>query len=209
MTERFELFGLPRSGTNIVHYILPHNYDCALSQAWGNKHYATKRPLKDKPRHIIIVVKHPLSWFVSLFHWVEGRYGVSHDFEDLLFTTRSLGMRFVGTAIDHWNQINADWMKMASPEQKVVIIPYERLLTKGDEFCDKIMEELGIERLSKNFDFPHYKMGTNHCPKHNEKFNFNYYLREKYMDEYHPGLLKKLRKKVDISLMERLGYARF
>lgn len=141
MAAKVKLFGLPRTATNAVEWLLRHNLSGAellTNENSGSKHsLACFQYMSKKPDVLVLVAKNPYAWLRSMYRWVRKqpatRYIFSKGFSAFIRSEFAypgvIGKTFWPTPVETWNCMNAHWLSLI-PEPHV--IRQDDLLTKGD-----------------------------------------------------------------------------
>jgi hypothetical protein len=161
------LFGAFRSGTNYAKALLELNYEVVVSaRRAGWKHAPVPGLLRGAALvlpgdGVLGVVKHPLSWLVSLWRFVDG-VGARHfetastfdSFLELPLTITNADManfpryRFASPA-DYWSAMTVNLLSLSADESYTV--RYEDLLADAEGACRDIAERFDLHSTSEEF----------------------------------------------------------
>lgn len=140
----------------------------------------------------VVVVKHPLSWYLSYFAWASKKHHIDHRKKEVN-----------GHFILEWNLFMKKWLdfKKEAPN-RVSIVKYEDLIADSSSELDASMTLFGLEKRHENYFIPE-KVGMS------KGFNakrLNYYKKKSYMSELPETHYRVIRELVDESVLDDLGY---
>lgn len=213
------LFGLQRSGTNHLESTLTRHFrvrfvnDRRDRTAPGHKHFrlydaahlvpapefATELAFSDlgsfearlpeRPRGIVVISKHPVSWLVSYRAWAErcGWPSVDHHY------------------IEEWNHFYARWLAFSRESPRVRLVRYADLLSRRRAVLRELGAGLDLARL------PLWRRVRPPWRREAQSARFTrskrrYYLEEGYLDEVPAEERALIRHLVDPEVVGGLGY---
>lgn len=224
---RIKQYGLQRSGTNYLRWLLEHNlHALVLTNCCGDKH-STFKPQefdKAKVRGIVVSVKNPYSWLVSLFRWGrKGRhYNLATPFSLFLRTpvrNPQEPSRLYRSPIEWWCHLNRHWTALPDSmwvrHDDALFRPANVLAAAKSRFglrasraevqtTDSRIAPTKLKPMQKppphvvKEDFPLVVTG--------QRIDAAYYRDRKYMDYYSSSDKELIAKVVDEALMAKFGY---
>ena len=218
LKKHIKTYGLPRSGTNFLEFVLRMNFsiNIPMIDKGGWKH--TDFPRINSIIPSIYILKHPLSWFVSIY-----KFSLSYpeifelenelSFDEFLLSkyTWNENVTPIGKEnglfekkisfsdpIECWNEMNQKWSKRCSFK-----IRYESLLGNNDLLLE-IEKKFKLKRKTKDFLWPvnELKPGDGFCWDDSgiiTKSVFKYPEKE-YTSYYSRELLKSIESKINYSI---------
>ncbi len=192
-----KIFGLQRSGTNFTNLLMRKNYE--IEHFWSNeqagwKHGAYTPDILKRETNLVIVVKHPLCWLVSMHRYVKKNQGAD-------FGKWARGGHWVA----HWNSMILHWIRYPLKEGSRVVVRYEELIDKPERVCDRVALALRIKKKDQRFYIPQRTMNRNNTES-KVVFDAMYYRKKKFMEAYGPALLRHVKERIDWDLVKELGY---
>ncbi|MFC3206402.1 hypothetical protein [Aquamicrobium soli] len=225
----FKLYGLFRSGTNLLKLLIEQNMEATCRvNIGGHKHLYTpinfgndgyEPPSED----ILVCVKDPYANMHSLF-----KYAHTVDFQHFQCDSNwdaFLRSRFVvslntqpkvpgflfRTPVDYWN---SHYFHMLSlPEARTMIIRYEDVLSNPGEVLQRIASRFPAANLTNEaIKLPWRRlrrMGEDlgHRPLTYRPFNMSWYSERRYMQEFSDDNLAAMREALDADVVKRLSYS--
>lgn len=214
------LYGLQRSGTNYLEKLLCKTYGVKLLNDANNraspnfKHvrlyeeknlipapnyknnihvatYSDFRKLCKPAKYCIVLSKDPYSWYKSYKRW--GKKCSWHRW----------AMDRKHHFIEEWNKYHEKWLQFSEETDQIVFVRYIDLLQDPIKEIERVGEYIGAERKENKFD------GRLKSVPYSETFDkkrLAYYLEEKYMNEFSQDELEDLNDKLDLGVVEKLGY---
>ena len=216
-------YGLPRSGTNFLEFMLNNNFklNCmTLKKGW--KH-AEISPIVSWPT--VTIIKNPYAWLVSLFNYATSneRFHRFHIYKNITFND-FLNRTYIwdspnlhgpdsdkvfqisNNPIVHWNNLNKSWIN-----QSTVTITYENLMFKTEETLKLLSKKLKIIK-SEEIIWPLKELRPGDAlrkpaPSKSNSYHKNeYYKKEKYMSMYDKKSLIYINETLDKEIMQILKY---
>jgi hypothetical protein len=189
--------GCPRSGTNLLVYMLREN---GLEVAQRDKHSPTLVP-GIEPRHHIVITKHPMPWcdsiyrFGWIFRWMREDIGGPLEPEEQIQSLRETVMET--EAIKHWAAFHEFFL-----QEGATLISYEALLSSGSREATAgfISERTG---LLVDFNLPETEMLMNSQPGM-RPFNPMFYTEEQWRIAFTDEMIQKFYEYQET--IEALGY---
>jgi hypothetical protein len=216
VAQYVKLYGLQRSGTNLVLALLDFNFDVTvLSLILGNKHdpyshskvlawnrhpkvkvssrelRSIKKSYLDGSMRYAVVIKNPYSWLVSTQKYMRKKFNAPHH--------QSMAVAPLGKWVRRWNRHNISWLdlKESKPDQ-VIVVRYIDLLTDPEKFLVSC-EQMGMNRKpgpwKSSFSRRMARAGDNiHGERLLTKASFDpsYYTTKKYRKVYTPALKSRV-----------------
>lgn len=197
-------FGLQRSGTNYTKHLLVENYNVkVMTNSGGWKHgYYRAKPIPTNEVDVIITIKNPYAWLVSVYNYFNPHPRNISLKEFIRREYKFEGMRNKSPII-HWNTMNNHWCNLMLWNHKVVVVKYENLLIDAEKYCDIIATELNLKRTRIDFYDPKMEIMANALEHPDKKFNREYYIQKKYMDEFSDDDIYFIKNQLDKNLTTR------
>lgn len=192
---RAKIYGVERSGTNWLHLLLESNYfvDLITSVDSGSKHEPYKQTYE--PAHIIVTVKHPLAWLLSMVKFRFRRDGLNVG-------------QIMEPELERWHEFYRCFLSLRIPNKHNMLVRYEDLLEDPRGQCGQIASRIKAERKPGDFYIPYNKMKKNNT-EGTKNFDKAYYVNQRYLEEYSQEDLDRVRSLLNWQLVESLGYQRF
>ncbi|MBT3647509.1 MAG: hypothetical protein HN542_04625 [Flavobacteriales bacterium] len=140
----------------------------------------------------VVVVKHPLSWYLSYFNWASKKHHIDHRKKDVN-----------GHFILEWNLFMKKWLAFqAEAPGRVHIVKYEDLIADHDTSLEAASSYLKLTKRHSDFFIPE-KVGMS---KGFGKKRLDYYKKKSYLDELPETHYRVIRELVDDNVLSDLGY---
>lgn len=224
-TTAIKIFGLQRSGTNYLTYLISNNFKNVdvLMNKGGWKHGIYCIPwVLGYETHLAILTKNPYSWLRSIYnYWGTKRIkNIGPDLRNVAFEQfvrnrvvfeKQKGIPFLLRAsnpIQYWNNMNFHWLTINLSTKKMSIITYEALLQNYSASLLQLSENLQIELISDNFEFVNSTQEFSPFDDQPVKqfTRSDYYKNRQYLRYYSPDLLDFINNQLDHEVMKTLGY---
>ena len=198
MTKTVYIRGLPRSGTNLLEYVLKENFDVNVKSS--SKHGII--PIPDNPDiRLCFITKHPIDWILSLYMygWERGSIFKSEHgwpnfvYEPIIMLTGPKGMWF-RSPVDVWNCYNNHYRTWVNAI-------HIRLQDFGVNTLSALSKAWGLKHKNNKLVWSHSSMNTNATPTGQP---FKQRSRE---GMWTPIMEHTVMSWVDMKLFRRLGYA--
>jgi hypothetical protein len=217
-TMPFKVFGLQRTGTNLMQALMQKNFQVRyLSEAsTGWKHGAPQPACfidGGSKTRFVFCVKNPYAWLVSCYRYFCRAHTtdqtVAPDFK------RDPSMSFAEfvcspsyefqTPVHRWNFMNRCWLTTL-PEQRLVVVQQERQLDSVSQvqILERIEQKFRPRRQSKTLQGIDQQVDVNASLQ--GAANREHYVLRHYMIEYPPALLDMVNEVIDPDLMDYFGY---
>jgi len=202
-------FGLHRTGTNYIQYIIEQNYDVeVLVNKYSHKHRKCRTDRIPEDVNILIIIKHPMSWLVSYFkYWCnKGHRNLKTEANFNKFVFGGFHQKAPDDPIGFWNDSYNDWYELKI-DRKVVFIRYEDLLVDHVKLCDKVANELDLDVLHNGVDFVNADNAMNKggCPT-TGKFDTSFYTEKLFLKWFESKTIQYAEERFDKELLKRFGY---
>jgi hypothetical protein len=224
--EYVKIYGLQRSGTNYLTYLVNENFENTqvLVNLGGWKHGTYSAPWElGQEVHVLAVVKDPYAWLVSVYkYWGPERKlrigpdlrGVSfHDFvRNRCYFERQNGVPYLFRAsnpVQHWNNMNFHWTTILMNEKKLFVLNYESLLARKEKCLEMIGTTFGLTRKSQEIidcDTILEPADEKTKPTNRPWTSKEYFLNQGYLDFYTPETLEFVNEQLDLDLMVGFNY---
>jgi hypothetical protein len=141
------------------------------------------------PDHFLVISKDPYSWYLSYRRFGErcGWPAPEHHY------------------IEEYNHFYAEWLRMAEGSDRVHFVRYRDLLADPAGETARLQDQMGLRpRLLAGMRRDRVRR-----VKVSDAFTANsadYYLKEKYLEEYDSETLDQLNQALDLSVVKGLGY---
>lgn len=211
----FKMFGLHRTGTNLMVALLMRNFSVhslEIGAEW--KHGPVEDPDRcwhDQLWRFLLCVRDPYAWALSCYRYFRRANGSdatvapqfqsdpSMTFEEFLLTpTYSFD-----SPLHRWNQMNQLWFDTL-PRDRTVLVRHEDLLHDQIAVLQEIECALRLKRRAIQLQATDEKIDVNASPV--GPFNRDYYLDREYMLEYPVSMLLYMQSVLNPALMGRLSY---
>jgi hypothetical protein len=231
VTRRLKVFGVFRSGTNLITALLELNYlvEVVINEG-GFKHAPVPaifeggeyRPF---PLPVILACKDPYSWLVSMWRYMQGegrrhtRGGTTWE----SFVTSPLTVfdgwydnfpryRF-SNPVDYWNALNTNVLSLPPRDRHVV--RYEDVIIDPVEVTATAAHAFSLPRRDGQFHVVEHR--TRQMADRNretiedyvecERFDATPYLERSYLSQFTDAQLEWVSATLDDSLCQELGYS--
>jgi hypothetical protein len=201
MTKTIYIRGLPRSGTNLLEYVLKENFDVNVKS--GSKHGIIPIP-DNKDICLCYITKHPVDWVLSLY-----AYGYKRP--DSLFRSSSLWPNFVytplimltgpkgmwfRTPVDVWNCYHSHY----STWHNAIHIKLEDFTINT---LNMLQKRWALKRTSEKLVWSRYSMNTNATP------TGQMFRKRKRKGMITPEIKEWVMSQVDTGIYQRHGYGEY
>lgn len=222
MSVPFKVFGLQRTGTNLMQFLLLHNFDtCSLHGKvfeWkhgrilsGHQNWS----INGEEVRLIVCVKNPYAWTVSCYKFFQRkfpsdksacpRFRKEWSFED--FVTRQ-HYSFLHP-IDRWNQMYSHWLDFPLNKKRLEVVLNEEVLTLDTQKkkLKEIQTRQGLTLCSEEVGgaFRHITYDM----KMGDKFNSDYYKNHLYLSAHTQKTIDFINAHVNKELLRTFGYPYF
>lgn len=218
-----KIHGLQRTGTNYLAMLLKENLKdtepLVNVGGWKHGHYCAPWVLNQEV-HVLTITKNPYAWLSSLYNYWSNTdvgpdlTGVSFDqfVRNKVEFERQGGIPFLYRArnpVLFWNDMNFHWLSVRLNEKKSLAVPYETLLLDAEGVIKAIAEEFGLEPEVAFVNTWRKFVPGEEEPKTSpdEQMDFDYYLKERFLDRYSPELIAFVNSQLAPDVMATLGYA--
>jgi len=217
VTERaipFKIFGLQRTGTNVMAALLTQNFYAKSIERWTDwKHGRVEELLvswNGVPVRYVVCARNPYAWLVSCYRYFQKAIGrdptlppqfvqnPTISFEQFLTTS---SYEFVNP-VDRWNRLNRHWLE-ALPSSSLEIVKHEELL--DDQVPVLVRLERGLRLSRRHAALCRIHRRVDVVPG-GHPVERGYYLNGGYMSEYTPSMLDCVDRQVDKRLVDRFDY---
>lgn len=227
--EVFKIYGLFRSGTNLLKLLVEQNMEATCNvNVGGHKHLYT--PIKFGPsgyeppeEKILVCVKDPYANMHSLFKYGQlvnfRHFECDKDWNAFLRSRFTLtidsqpkhpGFLF-RTPVDYWN---SHYFHMLSlPEDRAMILRYEDVLANPGDVLRRVASRFPAAKLNnEKIALPMRqlrRMGEElkTQPLTNRPFDTRWYSERRYMQEFSKDNLNAMRDALDADVVNRLSYS--
>lgn len=213
----FKVFGLQRSGTNLMVALMSQNFhvhSLEIGAEW--KH----GPLKARDRNwngqvakFVFCVRNPYAWLHSCYRYFRRANGAdptvprqfrqdpSVSFEEFVLTP-TYGF---ATPIHRWNEMVRHWLKEL-PADRTVMVRQEDQMVDQLSVLSRLEEHLQLRRRLEELSPIEHRVDVNARLNGSYEADREYYLDRQYMAAYSPTLLEKVNAVVDRQAMQQLNY---
>jgi len=212
----FKVFGLQRTGTNLMRALLEHNFHVRyvpeVETGWKHGPLRLKGGLwKGEPVRFVLCVKNPYAWALSCYHFFRRSHGgdptmapefyrdPSMSFEEFLLTP-SYGFQ---SPIHRWNQQNHLWLSTLPSDRTILVKQEDQLqsqipaLEEAERILKLLRRHERLMPIDERVDVDVSLRGA---------MNRDYYLDHQFLEDYSPTLLAHVNSIIDLRLMQQLGY---
>jgi hypothetical protein len=195
--NKYKLYGLQRTGTNLVRWLVRNNFDVRGTERGGTwKHTIIGKEGNDKDIAILICYKDIWAWLVSMYRYSKGAHDGSNckkfnkewSFEEFCHNQHYTWQN----PIERYFEVNENYINFFNTH-------YDRcFLFNSLLMMTPIQQELTINSVSMKFRWEfqeglteiktQIKRVNNTCTLNKHDFNFDYYKNEEYMNLYTPEL---------------------
>ena len=223
-----KIFGLQRSGTNYLTYLLNENFKHVqvLVNLGGWKHgtYAT-RDILGTEIDLVILAKNPYAWLASVYdYWSPPKkFNVGPDltnvsFEEFIKTPiyleKQRGVPYMFRAanpIQHWNNMYYHYQSIITEEKKKCIVTYESLMVGISPVLIQLADAFDLEPVRWDLTFRDSKKvfgpaGEVVKPSDDQFDKYEYYAKKKYLDKYTGELVQYVNSQLDETVLSNMGY---
>ena len=224
LMKEIKLYGLQRTFTNYLKFLLEKNYDCKVFASIGGwKHGFYNLPDSlGKELDVVICTKNPYAWLPSLHRYLkdffEGDLPVFSKWLRSPLVLFAYGLFNKGkidyyirsaNPVQHWNNMNYHWSTIQLQSHKLITSRYEDILADAELEVEGMSEILEIQRKSKKFIDEERVFGKGDDAItliEKKKFNKKYYLEKKYLEKYDKKDIEFVEQQLSPVVMKRLGY---
>lgn len=205
--QNITLYGLQRTGTNLLKWIMDRNFLVEVEQP--NKHYPfTTKEALTRAQPIVVITKNPYSWLPSLYQWrkVCAKLAIREDEQvnGISFRDFVLGKT---DPTRRWNKTNLSFATEDIGGLPRLFVRYEDLYTDPEDTTKKLADKLQIPFKGGAFVLPEGKINPNNKDTR-KKFDASYYTEKRYLREYTPDLLQHVCNHLDPRVLEIFNYAK-
>ncbi|MFN0275822.1 MAG: hypothetical protein ACKVPJ_08765 [Chitinophagales bacterium] len=209
------LYGLQRSGTNYLQVLIEKNYpqiafmNSEVRNNPAHKHFrlyddktcipepqfmnsVLVNDLKEFETHLsaipdiyLVVSKDPYSWYLSYKKWAKKNNWPPPAYHYM----------------QEWNLFYGKWLEFAGETGKIIFVRYFDLLTNPEKEISEIIQKLNLPGVKT--------IKTSRKVYASRRFtagDAKYYTNKEYMQKFSSEEIKDLNARVDISVLQKLGY---
>ena len=201
MPEEIKQYGLRRTGTNLLAFLLTKNYDVKVHvDTLGWKHGPMRHAAMGRPElPTVIMTRHPLSWLPSMWRVYKNTYrGIWKSIPDFAHFVkwRYSGGRACPFTV-RWSFAYGYWCwRNPGP-----IIRYEDLFVNPEIAC----EGLGFERVTDEFVLPDKYVAPTAGKRTPEQIAEEF-AKQTFMEIWTDELISDAEKGIDPHVLEAVGY---
>jgi len=225
-TSLIKIYGLQRSGTNYVSYLMNENFINSKMLVniggWKHGHY-----IPCDKSNVITVFKNPYAWLWSVYkYWgPDKKLNIGPNLENVSFEEfikskavfepqNSIPYLIrAANAVEYWNNMNYHWLSIRVPDGiKVANITYESTIISLHSVLLQLMDLFDLVPKCKKLKFvgcEYNFIPSGEKPKIDKDKPFSklkYYASSEYMKHYTPELIEFVNGNLDWEVMHRLGY---
>lgn len=145
--------------------------------------------LPQAPDHYLVMSKDPYSWYLSYRRFAERCSWPAHEHH----------------YIEEYNAFYGEWLRLAEGTDRVHFVRYRDLLADPAGEMARLQQEMNLRpRLFANWrsdQIRHVKVSARFTAD-----SADYYLKERYLEEYDDETLDALNRALDLSVVKGLGY---
>lgn len=228
MTHHFKIYGIFRSGTNLLRVLVEQNLDARCSvTAGGHKHLFTpqnwtRNGYVPQDCDLLVCIKDPYAAMLSLFRYAETvrfrHFGCARNWDEFLWTRfivsvdrepKPLSFRF-RDPIDYWNAHYYHMMTVR--ERPPFFVKYEDMLSDPQTVLDAIAARYGVAPVSgvravlpgTRVKRMGERMPDN--PLTNARFDVDWYLHRRFMESFDDRQIAVMKAELDPELLAAFGY---
>lgn len=230
MPYQVKQYGLRRTGTNFLQWLLETNYGICFQHNWTSFNVDGRRlRLGIDRKHgfpktdefpIIINTRHPLSWLVAVYEYYEiHRKGINfHEFMTLPDVHLPALNCHGQDLIERWNRAHYcywRWMPKGTPHTGKGIIRFEELVRDPRQACSGLVAKLWTTRpqlADAGFKLPKGK--EEYCgPRSQYRLpgvparTPQWELEKEFMQFYTPELVEFVRGEISPKIFQSMGYS--
>jgi len=204
MTVEIIQHGMMRTGTSLTRACLEMNYPIVSHvHKYGWKHGGV--PLREYPARVVVSIRHPLSWLVSMHRFGSATTDLIPEFEKWILWHPRHHRGGDLTELHCWSFCYGYWLARI-PD--AMVVRFEDMLTRPRETCDCVAAELDLPPCGNGFQVPEKYVGAR-AQKRTDGYA-EIVKREivdrAYMAAYTPEMIAHVRARLDPLLLERFGY---
>jgi len=207
MTVLFKQFGMRRTSTNVLAETVQAAFGIPVdSHDYGHKHrpYNAKavRAAGAKRVMLLIAIKNPYAWVVSLHRWLKNKKQVAGPpADDVEWPPK----RVISQCV-RYNRMYKHWCNL--PLEKTVV-PFEELIADPQAAMNRIADELDLEmqrlaELPRRVVAPIGQQGARR--ELNKKFDKQYYDKRRYLQHLTDEQRQAIADTIDWKFFKRFGY---
>lgn len=226
-TELVKIFGLQRSGTNWLSFLIKENFNnvetLINTGGWKHGHYMVPWSLQ-KEAHVATIIKNPYSWLVSVYNYwgPKRKKNIGPDLRGVEFKdfvrNRYLGEKQRGipflirakNPVQQWNNMNIHWLSIRLANKRSCFVTYETIMANLSRSMEVIGKTLELEQKNKDKWVDNKKTflpgDDSKINVSKETFNKAYYQNESWKSFYTPELIEFINGELDLDLMTQFGY---
>lgn len=226
MPHRFKIYGLFRSGTNLLRHLVEEHLDarCDINEG-GHKHLFTPQNWTahgyvPQPVDMLVCVKDPYAAMESLFRYAQSvkfrHFRCAQEWEEFLHSRFVVAIdrqpqppafRF-RDPVDYWNAVYYHMVSVA--DRPLTIVRYEDMLADPDRVLAEIGERHGVAKTGTAvLPARQMKKMTEQRPDDpftGEAFDPAWYRDRLYLRAFDERQMAHMRAELDAELAARLGY---
>jgi FkbM family methyltransferase len=215
-----KIFGLQRTGTNLMQALLTRNFHVKYLQEGptGWKHGPPSRvcfAYKGIPTRFLLCIKNPYAWLVSCYRYFCRAGGADLTIpKQFVADPRMSFEEFVRrrtyefpNPVHRWNFMNRCWLATLPAEHTIIVRQENQLTTELQvQMLEEIEQKFGFRRQGAELAGTEEQIDVNTMVR--GQVDRDRYVLRKYMADYTPALLDDVNEMLDWDLMGIFGYAR-
>lgn len=198
MSVEVKQYGLQRSGTSVLWWLLKENYDVTVLTNQGGWKHGSHNPRRwPRETHVVVSVMHPLPWLVNFWRYCRG-----YDRRPFRkFLTRNWC-----SPVHLWNWAYQHWTRIQLADHELAEVRYKDLLASISSTMLRVQTVMKLPRLRRPFRRPKGYVDP-HPPPGAKGFDPAWFTEGKFMRHYTPDLLAFVGNRLLPELMERFCYS--
>ncbi len=201
--KHLKIFGLERTCTNVVQYLLAENFDVRLYiNQLCDKHAVPVRvpKIRGAQLHFIICTKNPYAWLLSFYNYHNTKKkGLTKGkkFHDFLISEHYDHPN----PISRYNGTHRWWLQFPHS----FVIRQEDIVSNVTNVLHSIQTALDLTPTKQPFTTNRQRIDTGANPTE-EPMNISYYNKKQYLQKISRQQLRIINNQLDPTILKKLGY---
>jgi hypothetical protein len=212
----FKIFGLQRTGTNLMSALLSKNFFARSIERWTEwKHGQATQAVgqwKGEVLRYVICVRNPYAWLLACHRYFQKAAGRDPTLPPQFQQNPSMSFEQFVTGpcyespdpVHRWNSLYHNWLA-SLPQRQTSIAKQEDQLSDQAAVLQRLELELELPRREQHFRGISRRVDI--IPRYHEPLRPEYYQNREYMAEYEPSILEHVNGQLDRDLLRRFGYS--
>ena len=211
----FKLFGLQRTGTNLMQLLMTRNFLATSVESgteWKHGHVQdAARIWQGQPVHFIWCVKNPYAWLVSCYRYFQRSWNMDKTVAPQFRENPNQSFpEFVRTAtyefqspVHRWNAMNRHWLTQL-PAERTALIRQEELVEHQLEVLERLKAAWDLMPRTEQLITTLRHVDCN--LRMGQPISRSYYWEQRYLRDFPEESLEFVNRHLEEELMTHFGY---